>query len=171
MRVLYVTHFGALGGAERSLLEIMAAVRDRGVRPVLLTPPGPLERAAAAAGVLTATWCARPVTRSWGRNAWWLSSRRFLLGWRQMRESLRAYRPDIVHVNSTQAMLWIGPPGFQQQRPVVWHWRDFHDLGPLVRLMARSTRAIVSISKSIHTFASASLGALRQRLILIPNGV
>ena len=50
MRVLYVSHCGVLGGAERSLLELMVAVRQIGVEPILTCPGGPLAREVAAAG-------------------------------------------------------------------------------------------------------------------------
>ena len=52
MRVLYVNHTARVSGAERSLLELMTALRGD-VDPVLACPEGDLSRRAEAAGLRT----------------------------------------------------------------------------------------------------------------------
>lgn len=171
MRVLYVSHFGSLGGAERSLLELMDAVRMLGVDPVLLCPSGPLSGAAASAGIPVANWDARPVTRSRGLNCWKIVLPQLPLGWRELDRTVRRFQPHFLHANSAQAMLWIGPVASWRNCPVVWHWRDFYGGRGIARLMAGRADAIVTISEATLTFAQKVLGASSRRITLVRNGV
>jgi len=50
MRVLYVNHTGALGGAERSLLELLAVLPDE-VEPTVACPDGPFAEAVRNLGI------------------------------------------------------------------------------------------------------------------------
>lgn len=167
MRVLYVSHFGGLGGAERSLLELMHAVRMRGIDPVLLCPFGSLSEAATTAGIPVANWNARPVMRS--RGLFVLP--RLPFGWRELDRTVRRFQPRLVHANSAQAMLWIGPVASWRRCPVVWHWRDFYGGRSLARSMAGRADAIVAISEATLTFAETLLGPTSRRLTLVRNGV
>jgi glycosyltransferase involved in cell wall biosynthesis len=171
MRILYVSHFGGLGGAERSLLELMNAVRTLGVDPVLLSPPGPLSEAAATAGIPVANWSARPVTRSRGLNSWLFTLPRLPLGWRELDRAVQRFQPHLLHANSAQAMLWIGPVASWRGCPAVWHWRDFYDGRSVARSMARRADAIIAISEATLTFAEKLLGPSSRHLTLVRNGV
>ena len=171
MRTLYVSHFGGLGGAERSLLELMNAVRTLGVDPVLLCPRGPLSEAAATAGIPVANWGARPVTRSRGLNSWMFALPRLPLGWRELDRAVQRFQPHLLHANTAQAMLWIGPVASWRRCPAVWHWRDFYDGRSVARSMARRAQAIVAISEATLTFAEKLLGPSSRHLKLVRNGI
>ncbi|HKR13394.1 MAG TPA: glycosyltransferase family 4 protein [Pyrinomonadaceae bacterium] len=171
MRVLYVSHFGGLGGAERSLLELMDAVRTQGIDPVLLCPSGPLSEAAATAGIPVANWAAHPITRSRGHNSWKFALPRLPLGWRELDRTVRRFQPHLLHANSAQAMLWIGPVASWRRCPLVWHWRDFYGARRVARTMAGRADAIVAISEATLTCAEEMLGPTSRRLTLIRNGV
>ena len=171
MRVLYVSHFGGLGGAERSLLELMNAVRTLGVDPVLLCPSGPLSEAAATADIPVANWGARPVTRSRGLNSWKFVLPRLPLGWRELDRTVRRFQPHLLHANSAQAMLWMGPVASWRGCPVVWHWRDFYGGRGVAKSMAGRADVIVAISEATLTFAEKLLGPSSHHLTLVRNGV
>jgi glycosyltransferase involved in cell wall biosynthesis len=171
MRVLYVSHFGGLGGAERSLLELMNAVRTVGVDPVLLCPFGSLSDAAATAGIPVANWDARPVTRSPGLNNWKFVLPRMPLSWRELDRTVRRFQPQLLHANSAQAMIWIGPVASWRRCPLVWHWRDFYGGRSVARAMAARADAIVAISEATLTFAEKLLGRASRQLTLVRNGV
>lgn len=171
MRVLYVSHFGGLGGAERSLLELMDAVRSLGVDPVLLCPAGLLSETAATAGIPVANWGARPVTRSRGLNSWEFVIPRLPLGWMELDRTVRRFQPHVLHANSAQAMLWIGPVASWRCRPVVWHWRDFYSGRGVAKSMAGRADAIVAISEATLTFAEKQLGPSSRHLTLVRNGI
>jgi glycosyltransferase involved in cell wall biosynthesis len=170
VRVVYLSHFAGLGGAERSLLELLRAVRGR-VEPLLVCPPGPLAAEAAAAGIPVASWCACVITRSRGANSWRRTIPRVVRGWTQLNRIVRQFRPDVIHVNSAQAMLWNGPVSWWRGCPVIWHWRDFYDFRRLSRLMAGRADAIVAISDAMLAFAAGQLAPARPRLVLVRNGI
>lgn len=171
MRVLYISHFGGLGGAERSLLELMIAVKALGIEPLLVCPAGALSRQASQAGIPVASWCARTLSRSRGPDVWWRSWPSLLAGWRELDQKVQRFRPDILHANSAQAMLWNGPVGWWRGCPVIWHLRDFHALGKLANVMASRADAIVAISNSILAFARDQFGQSARCLKLISNAV
>lgn len=171
MRVLYVSHFGGLGGAERSLLELMLAVRLLGVEPRLICPPGPLHEAAVQNNIGVVNWAAHAITRSSGSTGLPRSLPHLARGWAGLTQTIKSFKPDIVHANTMQAMLWIGPVARLRGCRVVWHWRDFYDHGRQARTMARGADAIVAISRSTLSFAADLLGAAAPKLSLILNGV
>jgi glycosyltransferase involved in cell wall biosynthesis len=171
MRVLYISHFGGLGGAERSLLELMQGVRRIGITARLLCPDGPLAWRAGEAGIPVGTWCAGPLTKSAGQSPWWRSLPRLIAGWRDLDREMDSFRPHLLHVNSTQAMLWSGWVGRRHGCPVVWHMRDFYEIGPLNAALARCADAVVAISKSMLAYATDRLGSAAASLRLIYNGV
>jgi glycosyltransferase involved in cell wall biosynthesis len=171
MRVLYVSHFGGLGGAERSLLEVMTAVRSNGVTPLLVCPDGPLSAAAAAIDIPVAAWDASPLTRGRGPRSWSRSLPRLVRGWRSLDRTVRRLDPDILHVNSAQAMLWCGPLVGRRLPPIVWHWRDFCGSRAFSRVMARGSDAVVVVSDAMMRFARGMLGPLADRVVLARNGI
>lgn len=171
MRVLYLSHFPGLGGAERSLLELMVAVRKLGVESMLLCPSGPLGEQAAMAGIPVATWHARAITRWRGQNGLHRAFPQLVRGWLELAETVGRFRPDILHANNIQSMVWNGPVAWWRACPVVWHWRDYCDFHAPVRFMARGTAAVVAISEAMFASASAVLGTSASRLVLVRNGV
>lgn len=171
MRVLYASHFGGMGGAERSLLDLMLAVRTLGIQPLLLCPEGPLSRQAAKNGIASEHWPVHTVTRALGSRPWWRSAPEVMSGWWKLNRQLERLQPDIFHVNSSQAMFWAGPAGWiRRSCPVVWHWRDFHQSGSSARLMARTASAVVAISRCVREFVAARLDGT-VRVALVENGV
>lgn len=168
MRVLYVSHFGGLGGAERSLLELMPAVRPLGVEPLLICPEGPLQEVAVRKNITVVNWAAHPIPRSRGLPRLLPDLAR---GWARLAQTVKSFKPDVLHANSMQAMLWIGPVARSRGCRVVWHWRDFYDHGRLARTVARGADAIVAISRSTLSFAADLLGPASRKLSLIVNGV
>jgi len=171
MRVLYVSHFGGLGGAEHSLLELIMAVRPLGVEPLLICPPGPLQDMAVQNKIAVLNWAAHPLTRSRGSSGLPRSLPRLARGWLRLVQTVESFKPDVLHANSMQAMLWIGPVARLRGCRVVWHWRDFYDHRRQARTVARGADAIVAISRSTLLFAADLLGPTSPKLSLIINGV
>jgi glycosyltransferase involved in cell wall biosynthesis len=171
VRVLYLSHFGGLGGAERSLLELMVAVRRLGIDPLLLCPAGRLSQLAAQAGVAVATWSARRLQRRGPWRTWSGALPDMLRAWVELRRGVARFRPEIVHANTAQAMLWSGPVACLHGCPVVWHWRDFGDLGRIFRWMARGADAVIAISEAVFEHAADLLGGAAPPLVLVRNGI
>jgi len=169
MKVAFVSHFGGLGGAERSLLELMPALRATGVHPTLIAPePSPLSEAARALHLPTHRAPFRRLERR--RSVDFVrSAARLPLGWLHLRRLLCGLRPDIVHANTGAAMAWVGPVARRLGIPTVWHWRDF-DRGAHVPLLGSSCDLALTISESVTRHATAELRG-HTPVVCVGNGV
>jgi glycosyltransferase involved in cell wall biosynthesis len=187
MRILYLNPSGALGGAERVLLSVMAAVRraDPSAELHLLTcADGPLLDRARRAGaradvlplppVLAAVGDSRLHGRGLAARAW----RAFSDGVRGLPAAVRYARrlgravrelaPDVVHSNGIKTHLLAGlarPGGV----PVVWHLHDFCGSRPLAaRLLGRTGRTIaaaVAVSEAVAADARRLMPGVAVRVI------
>ena len=168
---LFVDHAAALGGAEISLLTLMAALdRDRW-RPVLATVPGrlaaeaerlaipvrflPLARLQADGGSRTARSARAPRTL-WrlARGAWSLA------------RLARAERADLLQANVLRAAIYTLPAARLAGKPWVWHVRDILGSTTSSRLLCREAAAVIAISRAV---AAALPCAARAQVI--PNPV
>jgi glycosyltransferase involved in cell wall biosynthesis len=172
MKVLFVSPTGALGGAERVLLAILAALRQ--ARPathchLLALAPGPLVERAAELGtettVLPAPFAlqtfgdsrlnaAKQRVRPWLNLAWGSVS----LSWqtweyaRRLRRQVRAIDPDVIHSNGikTHALLWLAR---LNGIPVLWHVHDFIGRRPMARRMigraAGTVAGAIAVSRAV----------------------
>lgn len=157
MRVLYVNHTAQISGGERSLLTLLAALRERADLAVGC-PSGPLADAVAGLGIphheLPGTAgslklhprhtpvALADLARASGR-----------LG-----RVVRTVRPDIVHANSIRAGIVAGLPRTGPRVPLVAHVRDVLPDRPVSRatrqLIARRAAATVGNSKyALERFA------------------
>lgn len=156
MRVLYVSHTAELGGAERSLLELLAALPP-GVEPVILSPPGELAERAQALGAeaVSARFPSDPRLR--GRSA--LEAAAVA---RTVRRVAREHRAHLVHANSLRA----GALAALAAPPTVAHARDaeLHPPGRLT-VAALRRRAAAVIANSEHTRRSLAARGLTARVV------
>ncbi|MEI6234925.1 MAG: glycosyltransferase family 4 protein [Planctomycetota bacterium] len=154
MRLLFLNPIGALGGAERSLLDIFAALRV--LEPawemrLILGEDGPLRTEAERLGVAVEIQPMSPEMLVLGESSKQKKTIRTRLrqAWRAVRASMSSARytsnlhtriealnPDIIHSNGSRfhvlsRMLKL------QGVPIVWHLRDF--VGAR-RLMRRALR-------------------------------
>jgi len=178
MKVLFVNPSGILGGAERSLLDLMASLRA--ARPsldvgLLLLSGGPLGEAAEALGVRSRILPMPGSLEAVGDSA--LSEGAGLMasarvGLRlggaacalpgylgRLRARIREERPDIIHSNGNKAHLVasLAASGV----PVVWHIRDFIGSRRLMATLLRRARSratgAIAISEAVRRDAEAAL--------------
>ena len=147
-RILFVDHAAALGGAEISLLGLLAAL-DRGAwEPHLATVPGRLSQLAAAAGVTVHHLPLRRLQRDGGDRNW-------SAPWHLLRGSLalaglaRRLRVSLLHANVLRAAVYTAPAARLAGRPWVWHVRDILRPTAIVRLLCREAGAVVAISRAV----------------------
>jgi len=189
MRVMFLSPTGQLGGAETSLLEILASLGH--ARPswrlhLLTAADGPLVARAAALGVETTVlpWPAS-VARlgeagaSSARAGYWRLCGRLLLAvlptlgyLKRLRAAIRRASPDVVHTNGLKMhLLGVRAP---TRAPVVWHLHDY--LGPrpmtarLLRWHAARPAAVIANSASVAEDVRAALGH-GVRVVTIYNGI
>jgi len=191
MRVMYLSAAGELGGAERSLLDILASIRQ--AQPswalhLLTAAHGPLAGRAAKLGVTTeevpfgaalsrvGEFGAGLATRAgYGPFAWSLARAALPVAAYvpRLRRSIQAFGPDLLHTNGLKMDLlgaWACPPG----TAVIWHVHDYIGSRPftarLLRWNARRCDAVVANSHSVADDARAALGG-RVPVIPVHNAV
>lgn len=163
MRITYLNPVGALGGAERSLLDMMASVRL--VMPsanlsLIVGTEGPLIEEAKKLGAHVVPLAMPPEMVELGDSHWRegrsqniakgkipISNLQFascnlqlalaIGGYaRRLRNTISALRPDLVHSNGIKFHL-LARLAARRTWPVIWHIRDFLSLRPLVGRLLR----------------------------------
>ena len=159
MRVLYLNPVGTIGGAEKSLLDILEALRI--AEPewrlgLIAGGAGPLTARAASLGVsakevrLPKAIAALGDARNSARGS--LTGRAALLGrclraaaysipyLIRLRGVIRDFAPDVVHTNGFKMHLlglWARP----RRTPVIWHIRDYISSRPVMKRLLQSHAA------------------------------
>jgi glycosyltransferase involved in cell wall biosynthesis len=180
VNLLYLNPTGCLGGAERVLLRVMAAVRqaEPGARVRLLAcADGPLLERARRLGVdaaalplpaaLSGVGDSRLIgagTSRWGLlrqslaalpAAWDYAGR--------LHTAIAAARPDLIHSNGIKTHL-LARLAAPRGTPVVWHVHDFYGARPLVGRLLRWSRkhaaGAVAISEAVAHDVRAVLPGL-----------
>ncbi|WNG44196.1 glycosyltransferase family 4 protein [Archangium minus] len=166
MRLLFLSPVGVVGGAERTLLDLLDCLRRTPQAPwlgLITGAEGPLTEQARAMGVETLALPLPTELASLGdsqlRGA---GADRFLRfgtslaratpaaasHLRSLQRALRDFRPTLVHSNGlkTHLLTAVCAPG----APVVWHLHDFLGERPLVRRLLRvaGVRAAAAIANS-----------------------
>ena len=147
-RVAFVDHAQELGGAEKSLSELVAHLDRQRFEPLLLCAE-------------SADWVDRPELADVEKVRIWPSSRVLsrrrdeltssaLLAGRELREGVRlidrarrAFRElhvDIVHTNTLKAHVLGGIAARLARLPLVWHMRDILDPGAARSWLLRAAR-------------------------------
>ncbi len=162
MKVVHLTKVQGIGGAEQHLLQLLPALRERGVDARFLSLDGGLdaERFHRELDTLGIPWrrvrCGHDV------------SPRLLAG---VTRALRAEQPDVVHTHMVHADVYGSLAARALRRPLVStrHNDDRYLLGPfrhVDRLFMRNAAAIVAISDAVREFhVRAGLPADRIRTI------
>ena len=169
MRIVYLSPCGQLGGAEKSLVDILASVRE--AKPdwslhLILSDDGPLVSESRAIGVPTTVvpfpaclarigdaGAGGPAGHQRGR---WSLLREMLMTMpaafayvRKLRRALRGFSPDVIHSNGLKMHVlaaWARP----RRVPVIWHIHDYVSARPLMaRLLRRhAKRCALAIANS-----------------------
>lgn len=193
MRIAYLNPSGQLGGAEVSLLDFLASLRD--AEPewrlrLIVGEDGPFISRARALGVETVILpfppaLARLGDAGVGGPSGKQLNRMALVGRlaaaspaiaiyiRRLRQAINEFNPDLIHTNGFKMHIlgtWSGP----RQVPLVWHIHDFVSLRPvMVRMLRRYAArcaAVVANSQSVaDDFKTVCASGLK--VYTIYNGV
>src|SRR5437899_8230512 len=153
MKVLAVSSYGVLGGAELSL-GVFLEHRPPGVEAsAVLVEDGPLRAHLSERGVPT---CA---ARGYDGRPTPMQSVRFT---RSLLRLLDRERPDVVWATGLKAAYMAAPACRIAHVPVVWHKVDFSLDAVLAFPLGAAVNGVVSVSES----AAAALGPLHRRRLL-----
>jgi glycosyltransferase involved in cell wall biosynthesis len=165
---MYLNPSGQLGGAETSLLEILASLRE--AQPswplrLLAAGEGPLATRAAALGVSTLVLPFAPSIARLGESGAVSGGRRWAFAaqvafaavpiaayLRRLRAAIREFAPDVLHTNGLKMHL-LGSEVRPLAPKLVWHLHDYLGPRPITASLLRSRRsrcaAIIANSSSV----------------------
>ena len=171
MRILFLNPVGTLGGAERSLLELLAVLA--GERPewklsLITGDEGPLVQAALDQGAEVEVLPLPGGIKSLGdsgilgaRGVWRLSTMglsfpsKFLGLWayiRKLRQRIEYFQPDVIHSNGFKFHVILGLLGKVLPK-TVWHARDFVStrkmVGKILRNFCQMPDIVVANSRAV----------------------
>ena len=182
MKILYVNPGGELGGAERSLLDLIASMRahrpehqlhlmtaqegplsgharDLGARVELV----PLPEAIMGLGDSSLRFGGRPMAAAALALAAVRAGPALTSCRRRLRRAFEQLRPDMIHSNTTKAHL-LTASAAGGGTPVVWHVRDFLTARPVMRRALRWQRrgavGAIAISNAVAHDARQALPGL-----------
>lgn len=168
MRVVWIDLVSEMGGAQRSMLELCAALPSKGVEAVAAVPHGPLFDELKSAGVTV--FPVLPVRAS--RRGWKLFSTtaKLLKAPSSVSQILRTVKPDIVHCNSLPALLAAGRTSAKV--PLFWHVRDLRLPVLIARDASKRATRIIAASEAIDEYLVDILSPrLLGRIRVIRNGI
>jgi glycosyltransferase involved in cell wall biosynthesis len=181
MRVVYLNPCGQMGGAELSLLDLLASLRA--AEPawqlhLVLGEDGPLVEQAGAAGVRVTV---APFPRALARlgdsgngsiRALWSCFKAAAGTLRYaslLRRTLAKLEPDIVHTNGFK-MHVLGAWTHPASAPVIWHIRDYVSTRPLMKrllgLLSKRSAAAIGNSRSVAEDVRKVCGAQLETLCI-----
>lgn len=180
-RVLYIDHTSELGGAERSLLDLLTHLDRSRVEPILVTSPhGPLVERARALGVEVVLLDVDPEALTLSREEWSHNKARFVwkargfIGevWR-LAALVRRRGVQVVHTNTLKAHVLGSLVAKLSGRPIVWHMRDLPSKrgdarNLLDRLFKLVNPGIIAISAAVAEDLSPAMAA---RTRVVYNGI
>jgi glycosyltransferase involved in cell wall biosynthesis len=188
MTVIFLSATGQVGGAETSLLDVLASLRraePSWTLHLIVPSPGPLDARAAALGIETMVLPFPGVVARLGEAGARGSSGYSRLIARlaiaavptaayvaRLRRVIHSIAPDIVHTNGLKPHLLAG---WASSRPaLVWHLHDYLGSRPMTaRLLRRNVGrcgAVVANSESVAMDARAALGS-GTPIAVVHNGV
>ncbi len=193
MRVVYLNPVAALGGAERSLLDLIAALQARAVSSGASYEPhlvcgeeGPLVERARGQGVEVQVHPLPAALGQLGDSSLRGGSLRGALRFaqaaplaafaahgyaRRLGAILRELRPDWIHSNALKTHLMT--PAFAEVAPVAWHLRDAVGQRRIAReLLGRvASKASVGIGISNYVVRDARAHLPRLPLVTVENAI
>jgi glycosyltransferase involved in cell wall biosynthesis len=182
LRVLFVNAGTVVGGAEHSLLLLLAALRKADVHThVALLEDGPFRERLSALGISQTVVSLPDLVRRAGRyDVRGSAVQRAALvamgipaAWRLARLA-RQYRADVIHTNGMKSHLLGGLAGRIAGVPVVWHVRDFPPpgwAGRVFRAQARLLPSTVLTNSEAVRSAFAPRGRAGVPVVVLHNPV
>jgi glycosyltransferase involved in cell wall biosynthesis len=181
VRILYIDHTSELGGAERSLLDLLGRLDRERIEPILVTSPaGPLVERARALGIEVVLLDLDETALTLSREEW--STNRLSFLWKargfsrevwRLAGLIRARDIDVVHTNTLKAHVLGSLVAWLSRRPIVWHMRDLPSKrgdarNLLDRLFKIVKPGIIAISQAVADDLSPPFAA---RTRVVYNGI
>ena len=178
MKILFYNHTGQVSGAERMLLLILSRLdRDRFSALVVCPDQGPLQEMIKDLGVASESINGLQARFTWRVDTLVRYCKSFFEVIRQLRRSVVASRPDLLHANSIRSGLVATAATIGLGTPVVWHLHDLlprHPLSSAIRVLAAVSKRtrMIAVSQAVATnFRGRFAPLLKDRVSVILNSI
>ena len=171
LRVLTISVTGAMGGAERSYIEVLRALPRSRVLPIACVPPdSELERQCIHAEIPVSAVHLRRFHRT--TNPFVLAGQVKALyqGSRTIVEVCKKLKIDLLHANTNSAAFVAWEVARVTKLPFVWHCRDLVPMHGFAKILSGAAAAVVAISHAVEEHL-LSEGVAREKLHRIENGI
>lgn len=168
--VIFLDHAPVLGGAEVSLLLLLARLKDTHLRPILGCSEGALRAGAEEIGVQTVPLGFPRLRRSPLAPADWIS------GARTIRNAAITHGAECLYANTVRSAMYGALAARWSEIPFIWHMRDFwlSESAPRTptfdtvarRLLAGASAAVIANSRAV----AARFGRT-DKVHIVPNGI
>jgi len=168
--ILYLDNAGLMGGAQRTLVSILAHLDRSRFEPSLVAPAGSeLEKAARDLGVEVHNIELKRFHRTINPAKLTAYLIDLKLKAKQLRDLLRTHSFDIVHANSNIAAFYLAnAPRGREKR--IWHSRDLVAIKMIKRQLLGGTDVTIAISNAVKRHLIAE-GVPEERIRTIYNGI
>ncbi|MGD0089225.1 MAG: glycosyltransferase family 4 protein [Planctomycetota bacterium] len=171
LRVLLISAVGELGGAERSLCELLKALPRRRIEPHVCAPPdSTLARLLEAARVPVHEVPLRSFRRSAHPRVLYGQVRALWRGAGQIAEICRAQGIQLLHANTNSAAFVAWEAARSTGLPFIWHCRDLTRLYVIARILSAGAAAVVAISGAVEQQLLQE-GVNPEKIRRIDNGI
>lgn len=171
LRVLSISAAGAIGGAERSLFELLQALpREAFEIHVCCPPDSPLSRLFRSAGTAVHEVPLRRFRRT--RHPFLMAGqlRALHLSSREIAAHCRDLKIDLIHANTDASELVAWEVSRMTRIPHVWHCRDMTPMHGFAKILGNSAAAVVAISGAVENHLLKE-GVSPAKLQCIDNGI
>ncbi|MCZ7643900.1 MAG: glycosyltransferase family 4 protein [Planctomycetota bacterium] len=171
LKVLFLSAEGLVGGAERSLYEVLCALPEERVEAHACVPPeGPLARLFALAEVFVHPVPLRRFRRTVHPFLLAGQVRALFQASRSIREVIKTHGIQLLHANTDSAALVAWEVSRETGLPMLWHCRDMQPLGPLGRILAHKASRAVAISDAVSEHLKKH-GIPARKIKVVKNGI
>ena len=176
INILFVSNISQLGGAERTLLDMLRQLDREKYAPHIATSiTGQLSSIVSSWNIPVVCLPFMRLKRSF--NPFYLArvtENILSVSWR-IAKYIREKEISIVHANNDVSMLYAGIAGMLAHTPCIWHCRDFSKICYLHRCMATCASRIIAVSQSVAEYLRKNIPQLqnqkRKKLAVVLNGI
>lgn len=170
-RILYVSAVSEIGGAEKSLLDILDCLdRSRFEPAVVLPGDGPLKDEIHKRQIPTADVRIQRFKKTLNPLKLGKYPASWQVGIRELGMALDKFQSHLVHANGDMAQFFAYPAAEKRGLPIVWHVRDLTPNRMFRWKLGQHVRKVIAISRAVRDMLF-STGVPRDKVKLILNGI
>jgi glycosyltransferase involved in cell wall biosynthesis len=170
-KILYVSAVSEIGGAEKSLLDILDCLdRSRFEPAVVLPGNGPLKDEIHKRQIQTADVRIQRFKKTLNPFKLGKYPASWQVGIRELGGVMDRFESELVHANGDMAQLFAYPAAERRELPIIWHVRDLTPHRLFRWKLGQHVHQVIAISSAVREML-LSTGVPGNRVKLILNGI